>query len=241
MAKRRRKAPKSNPAPRRRRRSSITKRTTRALGRRSRGAVSAMKINEVLKSAPPAMIGMFAAKFASKLGGAGSSETDPSSWNWRSYLQSAAGAMASSFLLGSVKPAWAKKALEGGVYFTLFKLIENELIANNATASQWLGEIPEYVPDEYMQGLEEQEDYVPGNVYPNSVGEPYLLGEDGNWYPLEDTHRLPETTSQYMGDSLTRPGPLGDELVPVTSLGGSDDKFDRAFLEGEDSYSKAFF
>lgn len=226
-----------NPAPRRRRR------TARRVARRAGSAAvgTARSIKEILKDAPFGVLGMLAAKLTAKLGGAGATETDPASWGAREYLQGAAGAVGAGFLLSSIRNSWGKEALRGGLYLMLYKIVQNELIANSPTATTWLGqddELEPYYPTEYM-GMG-QDQYVPGNVYPNSAGEPYLLGQDGNWYPIEETHRLPEETSAYVGDDLVTPGPLGDELVPVTALGKTD-AWDKAFLEGEDPYRAAFF
>jgi hypothetical protein len=243
MAKRKRRSPRRNPAPKRR--PSRTRRA-RKIVRRASKTFSALEIKNALKDAPPALIGMFGAKFAAKLGASGAMEADPTSWTWRSYLQGAAGAIGSAFLLGSVRAKWGKEALKGGINLMLYELVQNELVASSPTAMNWLGQedIEPYEPTEYMGDYGEDEydedEYVPGNVYPNSVGEPYLLGQDGNWYPIDETNRLPESTSSYVSDDLVTPGPLGDQLVPVSDLGKSDD-WDRAFLEGEDPYKQAFF
>lgn len=202
----------------------------------ARSTLAGMNVKKALKNVPPSLVGMMAAKWASKLFKAGSTETDPESWTWRSYLQGGLGALAGGFLMQMVKPGWGQKTLEGGINLILYKVVQNELVAGNAWATNQFGQENDYVPDEYMEGLGAGE-YIPGEVYPGTDGSPYLLGEDNQWYPVDDSYRLPEAD---MSDDLvpvSRLGGLGDDLVPVGPLG--EDKWGRALLS--DDYTEAFF
>jgi hypothetical protein len=155
---------------------------------------------------------MFAAKWAAKRFGQPATETDPSSWNYASYLKGAGGAAAAGFLVNMVKPGWGQKVLEGGMSLMLYKLVQNELIAGNTF---WSGQL----------GATER---VPGVVEENEAGEPFILGEDYQWYPLEgaDDYRMePDEDMPILGEALVQPGPLGfgESLVEPGPLGFGQD------------------
>jgi len=206
MARRRRRtvkrrAPRRNPTTRRRR----TRRTV------ARMAVSGLNFKAALKNIPMNAIGMFAAKWAAKRFGEAASETDPGSWNYASYLKGAAGATVAAYLANMVKRGSGQRVLEGGMSLMLYKLVQNELIAGN---SFWSGQ------------LGASEERVPGVVEENSAGEPFILGEDYQWYPLSgaDDDRIDDYEMYGYGDALVSPGPLGygDALVSPGPLGASD-------------------
>jgi hypothetical protein len=161
---------------------------------------------------------MMAAKWAAKRFGEAATETDPASWNYASYLKGAAGAAVAGFLANMVKRGTGQKVLEGGMSLMLYKLVQNELIAGN---SFWSGQ------------LGAANDRYPGVIEENSEGEPFILGEDNQWYPLEgaDDYRMMEP--ELYGDALVEPGPLGDALVAPGPLGASDeldDLYQRSFI-----------
>jgi hypothetical protein len=163
---------------------------------------------------------MFAAKWAAKRFGDAASETDPSTWNYASYLKGAAGAAAAGFLANMVKRGTGQRVLEGGMSLMLYKLVQNELITNSPF---WSGQL----------GAAEDYERVPGTVEANSEGDYYVLGEDYQWHPMDgaDDYRMePELYGDLvapgplgLGDSLVQPGPLG--------LGASD---------VDEIYSKSF-
>ena len=185
--------------------------------RRASGALSGLNFRTALKNIPIATIGMFAAKWAAKRFGQPATETDPASWNYASYLKGAAG-----FVANMMKPGWGQKVLEGGMSLMLYKLVQNELIAGN---SFWSGQLG-------------AEDRVPGVVEENEAGEPFILGEDYQWYPLEgvDDYRMEpdDEDMPILGEALVTPGPLGqdDENVLVTPgpLGDLDTVYGQSFL-----------
>lgn len=163
-------------------------------------------------------LGMFAAKWAAKRFGDPASETDPGSWNYASYLKGALGAAAAGFMANALKRGSGQKVLEGGMSLMLYKLVQNELIAGS---SFWSGQF----------GADER---VPGVVEYNSEGEPFLLGEDYQWYPMdgeEDDYRMLPDAGMY-GESLVEPGPLGDAMTEPGPLGFGADV--------DDLYRKAF-
>lgn len=189
-----RRAPRRNPSRRRRR-------NPRRIVRRAAGAVKGLNFKMALKNIPVHTLGMLAAKWAAKKFGTAASETDPASWNYASYLKGSAGAALAAFIANVIKPGTGQRVLEGGLSLMLYKLAQNELIAGNAFWSGQFGE-SDY---EYER--------VPGVVEENEAGEPYILGEDYRWYPLEG----------YGADdsALVAPGPLGyaGELVAPGPLG----------------------
>lgn len=225
MAKRKasKKRAKSNP-----RRTSIRK-TTRRAASSIRKSFMGLNVGSALKDIPAFQAGMFAAKFAAKkFGDNRATETDPESWSWDSYLKGAFGAIAAGIIAQKIKPGSGQNVLRGGLNLMIFKLIENEWIPKSEFATAHFGQ------DDELPG------YVLGEVYENEEGTPYMLGEDGEWAPADDRHRLPEDAEAMMGgyddddDEL-----LGDELQPPGRLGGND--LEPVGPLGADPYAEAFF
>ena len=175
---------------------------------RARSTFLGLNFDRVIKDMPSIQLGMFAAKWAAKrFGDLHATETDPESWGWESYLKGALGAVAAGALAQNVKRGSGQKVLEGGLNLMAYKMVQNELVPRSSWASGQLGE-----------------GYAPGEVVENEAGEPYLLGDDGEWYPVDERHRLPE---QNLQADLEPPGRLGDVLEPPGRLG--DDPYARAF------------
>lgn len=217
MAKRKRRAPKRR-APRRN--PTRARRARRAVARRASSSFAGLNFKQALKGIPLNTLGMFAAKWAAKRFGEAASETDPASWNYASYLKGAAGAAVAGFLANMVKRGSGQKVLEGGMSLMLYKLVQNELIAGNSFWSGQLGAAGERVP---------------GTVEENSAGEPYILGEDYQWYPLSGADDDRIDSYELYGDALVQPGPLGfgEALVQPGPLGMGedlDDIYARNFL-----------
>jgi hypothetical protein len=206
-------APRRNPTRRRR--------ATRAVTRRASGAFHGLNFRSALKNIPMNTLGMFAAKWAAKRFGDAATETDPSTWNYASYLKGAAGAAAAGFVMNMIKRGTGQRVLEGGMSLMLYKLLQNELVVNSPFWSGQLG-----ADDDYQR--------VPGTVEANSEGDYYVLGEDYQWHPMDgaDDYRMePELYGDLvepgplgLGDALVQPGPLG--------LGASDvdAMYSRSFL-----------
>lgn len=216
MAKRRRRKTTHKRRSYARRNPSRARRVGRAIARRAGGSFHGLNFKSALKTVPMQTIGMLAAKWLAKRFGDAATETDPTSWNYASYLKGAAGAAAAGFLANMVRPGSGQKVLEGGLSLMLYKLVQNELIPKSEWATGQFG----------------QNGYEPGMIEQNSVGEPYILGEDNQWYPLngaDDDRLLP---SVGYGSELVTPGPLGfgDELVTPGPLGFGADEYERAFL-----------
>lgn len=198
------------------------RRTTRKIRRRNptrrrrvvrragaRAAFSGLNFKTALKNIPLNTFGMFAAKWAAKRFGQAATETDPTSWNYASYLKGAAGAAAAGLLANMLRSGTGQRVLEGGMSLMLYKLVQNELIVNSPF---WTGQL----------GAEEEgEGYSPGDVETNSAGEPYILGDDLEWYPLTGA----DESGMYGagGGALVTPGPLGDALLTPGPLGATTD------------------
>jgi hypothetical protein len=196
--------PKKKRAKRRRNPSSTRRRRA---GTRARNAFGGLNFKSALKNIPLNTLGMFAAKWAAKRFGEAATETDPASWNYASYLKGAAGAAGAGFIMNMIKPGTGQRILEGGMSLMLYKLVQNELIAGSTFWSGQLGA---------------DEGYQPGDVETDSAGEPYILGYDNNWYPMDgaDDYRMDE--GGMYGGQLVKPGPLGDALLPPGPLGASE-------------------
>lgn len=201
-----RRAPRRNPSRRRR--------AARRVARSASGAFAGLNLKTALKGIPLNTLGMMAAKWAAKRFGQPATETDPGSWNYASYLKGAAGAAVAGFLANMVRRGSGQKVLEGGMSLMLYKLIQNEFIAGSTF---WSGQL----------GATNQR--YPGVIEENAAGEPFILGEDYQWRPLEgaDNYRMMPDSGMY-GSALVEPGPLGEALVPPGPLGASIDETYRA-------------
>jgi len=201
---RKRKSYKKNPSPRR-----YVKRAARS----ARQTFGSLSFKGALKNVPYIQIGMFGSKWLAKRFGGGASETDPTSWTWKNYLQGGLGAVAVGFLAQMVKPGSGQKVMEGGINLMIYEMIQNELISQNEWATGQFGE------------EEEDYGYMPGDVEQDESGREFLLGEDYQW------RELPEAQMQGLGQ-LEPVGPLG-QLEPVGPLGGfgSEDLYRKALLD----------
>jgi|WetSurMetagenome_2_1015567.scaffolds.fasta_scaffold26671_5 hypothetical protein len=235
---RRRKSTAASPTRRRRRRHNPSRARTiaRRAGSRARGAFAGLNFKGALKEVPLELIGMFAAKWAAKRFGNPATETDPASWNAASYIKGALGAVGGGILMNMIKPGSGHAVLRGGLSLMAYKLIENKGIANSPF---WSGQL----------GADESSSRVPGVIEMNGLGEPFILGEDYQWKPLNgaDDYRAISGhgygAEEMYGDALVSPGPLGDEmygdaLVRPGPLGAEemygtselDSSFARSFL-----------
>jgi len=194
-----------------------------------KGAFAGLDFKGALRNVPPYQIGMWAATWAAKRFASeefAANQTDPESWNYASYLKGGLGAVAAAIGANMLRPGWGQKVLEGGLNMMLFKLGENELVPKSEWATAQFGE--------------DEEPYYAGgeDIVFDERGAPYMLGENGDFIPVDERHRLPE---EFEG-SLEPVGPLGATLEPVGPLGQSDpwadaylgqassDPFRRSFL-----------
>lgn len=189
----------------------------------ARSTFAGLNFKTALKNAPYYLIGMFGSKWMAKRFGGGASETDPESWNYRSYLQGGLGAVATAFGMQMIKPGSGQKVLEGGLNLMLYEMVQNELIAPNSWAQGQFGDMGNY--GELGAG-----GYQPGDVEQDESGRTYLLGDNGQWRELPDDG---------VAGALQPVGPLGETLDPVGPLGqlqpvgplGAADPYARALLD----------
>lgn len=204
-----------NPSPRRK---AIARRATGMLGR------SVRQILDSLKGAPLGALGMLASKWAAKLGSPDALQSDPSTWDWSTYLKGAGGTIGAGLLVGSWRPAAGKKVMEGGFALMLYELLQHEVFPKSTWLTNQFGQDDWTALGETVQPM-----YQPGDVEYNSEGRPYLLGEDNEWYPLdEESSRMGEDVY----NRLEPPGPLGDALETPGRLG---------FGQVESAYANALF
>lgn len=184
--------------------------TRRSIVRRASNTLAGLNVMGAVKESIPLTAGMLGAKFFAKRFGAGADQSDPASWNWRSYLQMAGGAFATGLVSNMIKRGSGQKALAGGMSLLIYELIQNEFVATNDTMAGWLGE-----------------DYE---------AEPFLLGSNGGQIPLDDSYRMQLEIPEYaqlpegMMGTLAPVGPgLGDYTAEPTTLGSVRADLDRAY------------
>lgn len=193
----------------------------RTVRRRAAGLLgsSGRKILDALKGAPLGTLGMLASKWAAKLGSPDALENDPATWDYSTYLKGAGGAVGAGLLVGSWKPSLGQKVMEGGFALMLYELMQHELFPK----SQWLtDQFGAEEADWTALGEVSQPMYQPGDVEYNSEGQPYLLGDDNQWYPVEGL-------GEDVYNRLEPPGPLGDALEVPGKLGFG--QVERAYAE----------
>jgi hypothetical protein len=192
--------PKRNPAKKR----GGARKAAKTIAKRS---ITGLNFKSAAKNMLPTQLGMFCAKWgAKKFPGFGgdAEEGNPDSWGYQSFIKGALGATVGAMVINAIRPSYGQKVLEGGLNLMMYELFQMKLISRSEWASGQFGEEEDYIPDEYL--LTGSDDY------------PQVMGEDGNWYPANEVHRLPETT---IGQAeLVRPGALGDNLQPPGALGG---------------------
>lgn len=205
-----------------------SRRTARRIVRRAGSGFRGINVKTALHSVPLRVLGMFIAKWAAKRGMPNALEADPSTWNGMTYLKGGLGAYAGAVVANMIKPGTGQRILEGGITLLIYKAVQNHLIPKN----NWL-------TGQFGFGAEGG-GYAPGQVEVNSEGEPFIMGQDGQWQPMDDTPGL-MGFSDYGEDDWTTlgqnalepPGPLGfaDVLEPPGRLGGGQDAaYARALL-----------
>ena len=198
---------------RRRRRATTRRRnpsTRRRVYARARASFAGINYRTALKHVPLNVVGMFVAKWAAKRGTPAALEDDRSSWNGMTYIKGALGAAAGGYLANMIRPGTGQRVVEGGLSLLLYKAAQNHLMPKSTWAMNQFG-------------ASSEGRYMPGDVETNDAGEPFILGQDGQWVPLDEGEGgVPELMGQdwtTMGDSLEPAGRLGDYTEPPGRLG----------------------
>ena len=115
------------------------------------------------------------------------------------------------------------------------KLFQDELLQKSDTLKNWFGEEGEGSWDGVDEGswdLTGDDGVMYGDLTMGDDGEFYVYGEDGQWRPADDSHRL----TGYGEDELSGlypPGNLGEDelsgLYPPGNLGGMGEQLERAY------------
>ena len=188
----------------------------KAAKRIARRSITGLNFKTAAKNILPTQVGMFAAKYAAKrfpgFGGP-ATETDPNTWGYGTYIKGSIGATLAAMGVNLIKPGYGQKVLEGGLNLMVYELGQNEFVAKSAWGQAAFGQA-DYFPEEYL--MTGTDDY------------PEVMGRDGNFYPADERHRLPET--QMGGGQFAPVDQFGDVLQPVGPLGATGDRWSRAFV-----------
>ena len=184
-----------------------------------------MKIGTALVNTIPHVGGMMAAQWGAKKFSEGGGAIDPN-WEFKNYLTGGAAAFAAGFLAENLKRGYGQKVLEGGLALLGYKVLVNEVAPQSEWMMEQFGE-DEFVmmgqaeEDEYEAIFGQDDEYDPGDAYLADDGETYILGEDGRWYPVSESHRqlAQDDVEELLGDGLEPPGRLGGELEKPGRLG----------------------
>lgn len=209
---RRRRTTTTAAAPKRRRyrRNPAKRRRASSVARRG---FTGLNIKGALKNVAALNVGMFAAKFVAKRFGDPATETDPSSWNYMSYIKAALGGVAAGMVTNMVKPGLGQKVLEGALAFTVFKAVQNELIIKSEGATKWFGADDPNVLDigDYGASLGElpldESHRIEGPMTMPSID----VGEDYEGWGEDDYEGWGDdlVPLNRLGDVMVSPGPLG--------------------------------
>ena len=260
MAKKKRK--KSKAITKRRKRNPSPGKLARRAGRRARMTLGGMKIGTALANTIPHVGGMMAAQWGAKKFSEGGGANDPN-WEFKNYLTGGAAAFAAGFLAENLRRGYGQKVLEGGLALLGYKVLVNEVAPQNEWMMEQFGE-DEFMmmgqdddefeavfgqddefeavfgeDDEFEAVFGEDDEYTEGDAYLADDGETYVMGQDGRWYPVSESHRQisEDEEDEMLGGELVRPGVLGGELVRPGTLGemavyppeGRGDPFQRAY------------
>lgn len=234
MAKKRKK--KRATTKRRRRRNPSARSITRRVGSRARATIGGMNIGGALRNTVPHVCGMMAAQWGAKKFSDGGGANDPN-WEFKNYLIGGASAFGAGMIAENIKRGSGQKVLEGGLALLAYKVLVNEVAPQNEWFMEQFGQDEfeimgqedeyeaifgaDYDPfiygqaDEYEAIFGGDNEYTEGDAYLADDGETYILGADGRWYPVSESHRIPDDLS----GELERPGALGGELERPGTLG----------------------
>lgn len=182
-------------------------------------------IGAALKNAIPATAGILCANVARKRWGAAASNLSP--WQGKDYLAAALGTMAGSMIakgLFKVSSHTADLINVGGLALILNHLIQDQIVTKSPTLQNWIGQ----EPGEGSWTGEEPYGYLPGSTVTGEDGGTYVMGEDAQWRPVDESHRIGGT---YGADQLVNVGPLGDVTSPPGPLGFGADPYKSAYPE----------
>lgn len=182
----------------------------------AKGIFASLNIKETMKMALAGTVGALLTQFAAKKWGTTGGANE--NWGVKAYGMGALGGIVGAILADSVKKGSGKYVLQGAFTLLAYKAFVNEVASKNETLGKYFGE-----NDEQMLLGQDEPEYLAGDVYTDSLGENYVLGTDGNWRPIDESHRLmgdDELGEEYLlGESLVTPGRLGEALVEPGRLG----------------------
>ena len=179
-----------------------------------RGFFGGLGLGQAAKITLHGMVGIAAASLLRKKFGDVSDARD--NWSWKDYLMAGLGALGASVVAKHVFRASAdtsRNILTGGLVLIGYRILTDEVLPKNDTLSKWFGE---EAGEGSWQGIgagESAAAYLPGDVMLGDDGRDYVYGEDGNWRPSDDSHRmLPDYSGEDAGyDGLTQPGAMGED------------------------------
>ena len=197
-----------------------SKRRTYTRNPTARGILEGTGIQQAARALLPMVGGALAAKVSQKRFGDKTSETG--TWTMRDYIAGFLGSLVASYGARHVLKSTAstqQKVLEGGLLVLAFKAITTALVPMSDTMKEWLGD--------------DGQVYRPGNTFQSTDGSSYMLGEGGDWIPIDRYLPAGEEVGQedwqQMGDSIIEPGALGDSIIEPGALG---DAYDNAWSSG---------
>jgi len=201
----------------------------------TRGFIGGMGLGEALKAMAQGTIGAGAGMLIRKKFGSVSNFSD--NWEMKDYLMAGLGGVGAAIIAKHVfraSPATSRNIAVGGLLLVGIKLFQDELLQKSDTLKAWFGE--ESSEGSWAGLGAEDAGLLPGDVTMGDDGEPYVYGEDGQWRPADDSHRLMGNGEELSG--LYAPSNLGEELSGLYRPGalGAVSEMGRKMT---DAYSRA--
>ena len=201
---------------------------SRARGGLARG-LSFAGIGPAIKSAIPALAGILAASLFRKKWGEASGSMEP--WKGKDYAVAGLGTIAASMVgkgLFRLSESTANLINIGGIGIILYHLLQDVIVSKSPTLKNWIGE--ESGEGSWTGASDTPPGYLPGDSMSGEDGATYVMGEDGNWRPIDESHRM----TGYGAEVLRQPGALGDgygaEVLRQPGPLGAIDPYDAAYM-----------
>jgi len=194
----------------------------------AKGFFGGLGLGDAVKFTGAAALGILAGHLARKKFGGVSSTSEK--WQGRDYVVFGLGGLAASALARygfKTKPATSTHIMMGTLAVIAEKILQDQIVPQSDTLKNWIGEEGEGAWNgagfAFGAGGEQ---YQPGDLYLGDDGRTLVMGEDGQWRPIDESHRLPAAAG--IG-ALVEPGRMGDAdmygigaLVEPSKLGDAD-------------------
>jgi hypothetical protein len=187
--------------------------------RRAIGAtIAGVNLWGALQNTLPMLMGAMAAKVVAKKFADGGGELD--NWTWKNYGLALLGGMLAAVGTSAIfksKRSTAQRVMEGSLLLVAYKIVTNEIAPTNDTMEEWFGADddsvhPDYLGADRLLPVDPTMGLGASDMLELPDGDTFVRGEDGNWAPTDDSHRM-DMDMDGMGSRITPVNPtMGDDM-----------------------------